>query len=61
MLMLVSIDTSNGKITLFNISRDSMVDVTMYSAGGAYAGTENSRFVFRIHTVTVRNQAVKIR
>lgn len=38
-LMLVSIDTSNGKITLFNISRDSMVDVTMYSAGGAYAGT----------------------
>lgn len=42
-LMLVSIDTSNGKITLFNISRDTMVDVTMYSAGGAYAGTENQQ------------------
>lgn len=42
-LMLVSIDTSNGKITLFNISRDSMVDVTMYSAGGAYAGTEKQQ------------------
>lgn len=41
--MLVSIDTSNGKITLFNISRDSMVDVTMYSAGGAYAGTEKQQ------------------
>lgn len=42
-LMLVSIDTSNGKITLFNISRDTMVDVTMYSAGGAYAGTEKQQ------------------
>lgn len=42
-LILVSIDTSNGKITLFNISRDTMVDVTMYSAGGAYAGTENQQ------------------
>ena len=42
-LMLVSIDTSNGKITLFNISRDAMVDVTMYSAGGAYAGTEKQQ------------------
>jgi LCP family protein required for cell wall assembly len=42
-LMLVSIDTSNGKITLFNISRDTMIDVTMYSAGGAYAGTENQQ------------------
>lgn len=38
--ILMSIDTSTGKTTLFNISRDSMVDVSEYSAGGAYVGME---------------------
>lgn len=42
-LILVSIDVSTGKITLVNISRDTMIDVTMYSAGGAYAGTERQQ------------------
>ena len=45
-LMLVSIDTSNGKITLFNISRDSMVDVTMIQQAGHMPARKNSRFAF---------------
>lgn len=39
-LVLISIDTKTGKITLINISRDTMTDVTVYSANGGYVGTE---------------------
>lgn len=39
-LTLISIDTNTGKITLTNISRDTMTDITIYSANGGYVGTE---------------------
>lgn len=42
-LLLASIDTSTGKITLVNISRDTMTDVTVYSAGGSYVGSEKQQ------------------
>lgn len=36
---LVSTDVTNGKTSIVNISRDTMTDVTVYSAGGAYVET----------------------
>lgn len=42
-IILVSIDTSTGKITMLNISREAMTDVTIYSAGGSYIGTERQQ------------------
>ncbi len=37
--VLMAIDTSSGKISLINISRDIMTEVSEYSAGGAYVRT----------------------
>ncbi len=42
-ILLMAIDTSTGKTTLINISRDTMTDITLYSAGGAYVGTEKAQ------------------
>lgn len=42
-IILASIDTSTGKITLLNISRETIADVTIYSAGGSYVGTERQQ------------------
>ncbi len=39
-LVLMAIDTKTGKITMMNISRDTMIDVAIYSANGGYVGTE---------------------
>lgn len=38
--ILLTIDTSTGKITMINISRDTMTEITEYSAGGGYLGME---------------------
>lgn len=38
--ILLAIDTATGKMTMINISRDIMTEVTQYSAGGAYVGME---------------------
>ena len=39
-IVLMAVDTQTGKITMINISRDIMTDVTVYSANGGYVGTE---------------------
>lgn len=36
--ILMTVDTSTGEIKLINISRDSMVEINQYSAGGSYMG-----------------------
>lgn len=41
MLMLAILDTENGDIDLWNISRDSMTDVDVYNVEGEYVRTEN--------------------
>ncbi len=38
-LILVAMDTSTGKTTMINISRDTMTDVAIYSASGYYVET----------------------
>lgn len=40
-LILASLDSETGKLSLINISRDSMVDVSRYNVEGQYLGTEN--------------------
>lgn len=40
MLMLAVLDPENGKTSLINISRDSMVDVNKYNVRGEYLGTQ---------------------
>lgn len=42
-IILISVDTSTGKITLINISRDTMAEVTVYSAGGSYLNTQKQQ------------------
>ena len=37
---LGAIDTSTGKTSFININRDTMTDVTLYSEGGSFIGTE---------------------
>lgn len=37
-LVLITIDIETGKVNLINISRETMVDVAEYSAGGSYVG-----------------------
>lgn len=39
-LFLAVLDTKGGKMSLLNISRDSMVDVNRYNVNGQYLGTE---------------------
>ena len=41
MLMLAILDTENGEVNLWNISRDSMTDVDIYNVDGDYIRTEN--------------------
>ncbi len=38
-IVLAAIDTVTGKVSLINISRDTMTDVTTYSKSGAYIGS----------------------
>lgn len=38
-IVLAAIDTTTGKTSLINISRDTMTDVTTYSEGGSYIGS----------------------
>lgn len=40
MLLLVIMDTENGKVNLWNISRDSMAEVDIYNINGQYVRTE---------------------
>ncbi len=40
MLMLAILDTDNGKVSLWNISRDSMTEVDIYNTDGEYVRTE---------------------
>ena len=40
-LLLASIDKTTGQLTLLNISREAMADVTTYNTAGEYAGVEN--------------------
>lgn len=42
-IVLAALDTSTGKFTLINISRDTMTDVAVYSKGGAYTGTSKQQ------------------
>lgn len=39
-IVLVSVDTDTGKITMTNISRETMTDINLYSQSGRYVGTE---------------------
>lgn len=41
MLMLAILDTQSGRVKLWNISRDSMVDVDIYDTEGNFAKTES--------------------
>lgn len=40
MLMLAVLDTESGKVSLWNISRDSMTEVDVYNTDGEYVRTE---------------------
>lgn len=42
-IVLLAVDTKTGKISMINISRDTMTDVTVYSANGGYVGTETQQ------------------
>lgn len=41
MLMLAILNTENGEVNLWNISRDSMTEVDIYNVDGEYIRTEN--------------------
>lgn len=42
-IVLLAVDTKTGTISMINISRDTMTDVTVYSANGGYIGSENQQ------------------
>ncbi len=42
-IVLIAVDTKTSEITMLNISRDTMTDVTLYSANGGYVGTETQQ------------------
>lgn len=42
-LVLLSVDTSTGKMTMTNVSRDTMADVAVYSSNGGYVGLEKQQ------------------
>ena len=42
-VVLLAVDTKTGKISMINISRDTMTDVTVYSANGGYVGSETQQ------------------
>lgn len=43
MLVVLSVDTSNGQVDALAISRDTMVDVDLYTAEGAFYGVEHTQ------------------
>lgn len=42
-IVLFAADTKTGKISMINISRDTMTDVTVYSANGGYVGSQEQQ------------------
>lgn len=42
-IVLFAVDTKTGKISMINISRDTMTDVTVYSANGGYVGSQEQQ------------------
>lgn len=42
-IVLLAVDTKTGKISMINISRDTMTEVTVYSANGGYVGSETQQ------------------
>lgn len=42
-IVLLAVDTKTGTISMINISRDTMTDVTVYSANGGYVGSETQQ------------------
>lgn len=42
-IVLLAVDTKTGKISMINISRDTMTDVTVYSSNGGYIGSEKQQ------------------
>lgn len=42
-IFLIAIDTATGKTTAINISRETMVDIDVYSESGQYAGTQKKQ------------------
>lgn len=42
-IVLFAFDTKTGKISMINISRDTMTDVTVYSANGGYVGSQEQQ------------------
>jgi LCP family protein required for cell wall assembly len=42
-MVLMAMDVSTGKVSLVNISRDTMADIAEYSAAGSYVGTSNEQ------------------
>ncbi len=43
LLVLISLDTSNGKMKAIQISRDTMVDINLFSENGQYIGVSNQQ------------------
>ncbi len=43
LLILVALDTSNGKMSAIPISRDTMVDINLYSESGQYVGVSKKQ------------------
>ena len=43
MLMLAILDTQNGKVSLWNISRDSMTEIDIYNVDGQFVRTERGQ------------------
>lgn len=43
LLVLISLDTTNGKMKAIQISRDTMVDINLYSENGQYIGVSNKQ------------------
>lgn len=43
LLVLISLDTTNGKMKAIQISRDTMVDINLFSENGQYIGVSNKQ------------------
>jgi len=43
LLVLISLDTSNGNMKAIPISRDTMIDINLYSQNGQYVGVSNKQ------------------
>lgn len=42
-IVLAAVDTETEKVSLINVSRDTMTDVTVYSANGGYIGSKEQQ------------------